>query len=109
MRFITNKQLLFVFILLINLSSLQSQNFQKDFSYQVDSVLRLMTLEEKIGQLNQYSTDRKNTGPVINNKDHLEEIRKGRVGSMLNVTSVSRARQYQEEAMKSRLRIPLLF
>lgn len=109
MRFITNKQLLFVFILLINLSSLQSQNFQKDFSYQVDSVLRLMTLEEKIGQLNQYSNDRKNTGPVINNKDHLEEIRKGRVGSMLNVTSVSRARQYQEEAMKSRLRIPLLF
>ncbi len=104
------KYLLFVFILLIiSISPSRSQNLQRDFSCQVDSVLSLMTLEEKIGQLNQYSNDRKNTGPIINNKNHLEEIRQGKVGSMLNVTSVSRARQYQEEAMKSRLRIPLLF
>lgn len=82
---------------------------KKDYSQQVDSVLSLMTLEEKIGQMNQYSNDRQNTGPVINNQDHLKEIREGRVGSMLNVTSVTRANQYQDEAMKSRLRIPLLF
>ncbi|NDV59480.1 glycoside hydrolase family 3 N-terminal domain-containing protein [Bacteroides sp. 519] len=109
MQRIPNKYQLLVFIFLINILSSQAQMLHKDYSSQADSVLQLMTLEEKIGQLNQYSNDRKNTGPVINNKNHLEEIRKGKVGSMLNVTSVSRAKQYQEEAMKSRLRIPLLF
>ena len=52
------KYLLFVFILLIiSISPSRSQNLQRDFSCQVDSVLSLMTLEEKIGQLNQYSND----------------------------------------------------
>ena len=86
-----------------------SQTHNEDFSRQADSIIKLMTLEEKIGQLNQYSNDRNNTGPVISNQDHLEQIRKGRVGSMLNITSVARANQYQQEAMKSRLKIPLLF
>ncbi len=98
-----------VFIFFTKALLIQSQTIHNNISYQVDSIIRLMTLEEKIGQMNQYSNDRKNTGPVINNLNHLEEIRKGRVGSMLNITSVSRAKQYQEEAMKSRLRIPLIF
>ncbi|MFV0467762.1 MAG: glycoside hydrolase family 3 N-terminal domain-containing protein [Dysgonomonas sp.] len=96
-------------LLLLAVSAVHSYVPKKDYSQQVDSVLSLMTLEEKIGQMNQYSNDRQNTGPVINNQDHLKEIREGRVGSMLNVTSVTRANQYQDEAMKSRLRIPLLF
>ena len=42
------KYLLFVFILLIiSISPSRSQNLQRDFSCQVDSVLSLMTLEEK--------------------------------------------------------------
>ncbi|NDW10724.1 glycoside hydrolase family 3 N-terminal domain-containing protein [Dysgonomonas sp. 520] len=98
-----------IILSLFAVSALYSQSRKKDYSLQVDSVLSLMTLEEKIGQMNQYSNDRQNTGPVINNQDHLREIREGRVGSMLNVTSVTRANQYQDEAMKSRLRIPLLF
>lgn len=83
--------------------------FAQDFRRQADSVLRLMTLEEKIGQLTQYSNDRKLTGPAIPNAGYVREIRQGRVGSLLNVVTPERARQYQEEAMKSRLRIPLLF
>lgn len=109
MQFTFLRLFFLVFIFLIKVSFIQSQTIHNDLSYKVDSIIRLMTLEEKIGQMNQYSNDRKNTGPVITNLDHLEQIRKGRVGSMLNVTSVSRAKQYQEEAMKSRLKIPLLF
>lgn len=82
---------------------------KKDYSHQVDSLLNLMTLEEKVGQMNQYSNDKKHTGPVIKNENHLKDIRNGRVGSMLNVISVDRAKQYQDEAMKSRLKIPLIF
>ncbi len=81
----------------------------QDYRAKADSVLRLMTLEEKIGQLVQYSNDRNQTGPEIPNAGYVAEIRHGRVGSILNVVTPERARQYQEEALKSRLRIPLLF
>ena len=40
-------------------------NYQVEgpYSEKVDSVLKLMTLEEKIGQMNQYSSDQQATGP----------------------------------------------
>src|SRR5580692_1917461 len=75
----------------------------------VDSVLRLMTLEEKIGQMNQYNGDWEATGPITKEGDKQDQIRKGMVGSMLNVTGVEHTRQLQEIAMTSRLKIPLLF
>ena len=40
----------------------------------VDSVLRLMTLEEKIGQLNQYNGDWEATGPITKAGDKQEQI-----------------------------------
>lgn len=76
---------------------------------QVDSLLNLMTLEEKIGQMNQITNDKKYTGPVIKDSNKLEEIKAGRVGAVLNVTTIERSRQYQDAAMQSRLKIPLLF
>ena len=75
----------------------------------VDSLLRLMRLEEKIGQLNQYNGDWAATGPITPAGDKQDQIRKGMIGSMLNVTGVGHTRQLQEMAMQSRLRIPLLF
>ena len=86
-------------------------NFQVQGTYaaRVDSVLEMMTLEEKIGQMNQYTSDFQVTGPSKNDSTKLEQIRKGRVGSMLNVKGAAETRRYQQEAMKSRLRIPLLF
>lgn len=75
----------------------------------VDNLLKQMTLEEKIGQLNQYTGDRIQTGPTAISTDKKAEIRAGRVGSMLNVMGASTIRVMQEEAMKSRLQIPLLF
>ncbi|SMB87060.1 glycoside hydrolase family 3 domain protein [Hymenobacter roseosalivarius DSM 11622] len=68
-----------------------------------------MTLEEKVGQLNQYS-GRELTGPASNRKtDLLNSIRSGQVGSMLNVKGVADTHAIQAEALKSRLKIPLLF
>ena len=78
-------------------------------SKKVDSVLRLMTIEEKIGQLNQYTGDLTATGPITFSGDKPMEISAGRVGSMLNILGVAHTRQYQDLAMQSRLKIPLLF
>lgn len=82
---------------------------RKTINQRVDSVMRLMTLEEKIGQLNQYS-GREVTGPLVKqNNNILNDIKLGRAGSMLNVQGVQNTRKVQEVAMQSRLKIPLLF
>jgi beta-glucosidase len=78
--------------------------------HKIDSLLNLMTLEEKIGQLNQYNGDWLATGPLTNDlTDKIEAIRQGKVGSMINIMGVEHTRVFQEAAMKSRLKIPLLF
>lgn len=79
------------------------------YAEKVDSVLSLMTLVEKIGQMNQYSSDQQATGPSRKDSTKLEQIRQGKVGSMLNVKGAANTRRFQEAAMQSRLRIPLLF
>jgi beta-glucosidase len=89
--------------------SIQTYAQKKTIAQKVDSVLRLMTLEEKIGQMNQYNGDWAATGPITSDGDKQDQIRKGLVGSMLNVTGVEHTRQLQEMAMASRLKIPLLF
>src|SRR5580698_1714493 len=82
---------------------------KKTIPQKVDSVLHLMTLEEKVGQMNQYNGDWDATGPITKDGDKQNQIRKGMLGSMLNVTGVEHTRQLQEMAMQSRLKIPLLF
>ncbi len=80
------------------------------FKKEVDSVLSLMTLEEKIGQLAQLSGNGEVTGPVTLNNQYQEAIRKGEVGSMLNINSASYTRKIQKIAVEeTRLGIPLLF
>jgi beta-glucosidase len=81
----------------------------KTISQRVDSILQRMTLEEKVGQLNQYNGDWAATGPITPDGDKQDQIRKGMVGSMLNVMGVEHTRQLQEIAMRSRMKIPLLF
>ena len=82
---------------------------KKTIDEKVDSVLKLMTLDEKIGQMNQYNGDWDATGPITKDGDKQNQIRKGMLGSMLNVTGVEHTRELQEIAMGSRLKIPLLF
>ena len=76
----------------------------------IESLLQRMTLEEKIGQLTQYSYGMDLTGPAGQPIDQEDEIRKGRVGSLLNATGAAQTRRLQTMAHKeSRLGIPLLF
>ncbi len=82
---------------------------QKTWSNKVDSVLHLMTLEEKIGQLNQYTDDLTLTGPATVDNDKASQIKNGQVGSLLNSLGTTRVRSWQTMAMQSRLKIPLLF
>ena len=79
----------------------------------VDSVLKLMTLDEKVGQMNQYNGFWNITGPVPKNgdaKQKYDHLKMGLVGSVLNVKGVENVRKLQEIVVKqSRLGIPLLF
>lgn len=83
---------------------------QKTIDEKVSELLSKMTLEEKVGQLVQYSGFEYATGPQNSNSANvLNEINQGKVGSMLNVAGAQETRKFQELALKSRLRIPLLF
>ncbi|WP_029292989.1 glycoside hydrolase family 3 N-terminal domain-containing protein [Chryseobacterium hispalense] len=83
---------------------------QKTIDQKVSELLSKMTLEEKVGQLVQYSGFEYATGPQNSNSANvLNEIKQGKVGSMLNVAGAGETRKFQELALQSRLRIPLLF
>lgn len=83
---------------------------QKTVDQKVTELLSKMTLEEKIGQLVQYSGFEYATGPQNSNSANvLNEIKQGKVGSMLNVSGAEETRKFQELALKSRLKIPMLF
>lgn len=78
----------------------------------IDSLLKLMTIEEKVGQMNQYNGFWDATGPSPKNGSaakKYEHLRKGWVGSMLNVRGVEQVRSVQKIAVEeSRLGIPLI-
>jgi beta-glucosidase len=68
-----------------------------------------MTLEEKVGQLVQYSIGTP-TGPGTGRGDYQDMIATGQVGSLFNLDDARGANHYQHIAVeKSRLHIPLLF
>ncbi len=84
----------------------------KNVETKVDSVLNLMTLEEKVGQMIQYNGSWDLTGPAseTGNKQKEERLKKGLVGSMLNVLSVEATEKAQRLNMEnSRIKIPLIF
>ncbi|MBX2900109.1 MAG: beta-glucosidase BglX [Cyclobacteriaceae bacterium] len=75
----------------------------------VDSLLNLMTLDEKIGQLNLPSAGQFTTG-AAENSDIAKKIEQGQVGGLFNIKRVAAIREMQQIAVeKSRLKIPLLF
>ncbi|WP_108805015.1 beta-glucosidase BglX [Aquimarina sp. Aq107] len=78
----------------------------------VDSLIAIMTLKEKIGQLVLYNGSWDVTGPPsdVGNKEKYEKLRNGEVGAMLNATSVAGTKELQKTVIEnSRLKIPLLF
>ncbi len=79
----------------------------------IDALLARMTLEEKVGQLNQYSSNFDLTGPAPAGGDNLaryDQIKGGLVGSLINVVGAEATRKTQQLAVEnSRLKIPMIF
>jgi beta-glucosidase len=98
-----------IFIILLITSVSFSQN--KTIEQRIDSVLALMTLDEKVGQLVQYSggwdTGTQTSKPK---EGHIELIRKGKIGSLLNVFGAEETKKIQKVAVEeARLKIPIIF
>lgn len=75
----------------------------------VEALLKQMTLEEKVGQLVDYSVGTP-TGPGTGRSGYEEMIGQGQVGSLFNLPDVQAANRYQHIAVeKSRLHIPLIY
>lgn len=86
-----------------------AQLVEHSLNVRVEQLLGKMTLDEKIGQLVQYSAGAA-TGPQASKETYEELIAHGQIGSLLNVIGSEKTNYYQKIAMeKSRLHIPLLF
>ena len=98
-----------VAITLFVISCQQSPHASGPFENQIDSLLALMTLEEKVGQLTLFTSDNDVTGPTIR-ENYKDDIKAGRVGAIFNAFGAAYTRKLQEIAVKeTRLGIPLLF
>ncbi|WP_207532304.1 glycoside hydrolase family 3 N-terminal domain-containing protein [Desertivirga arenae] len=105
----SGKTLCGVIVFALKFNGIVFAQAQYGIDAKVESLLARMTLEEKVGQLNQYTSDRLATGPLTENSTKYNEIKEGKVGSMLNVRGAKDTRMVQELALQSRLKIPLLF
>ena len=94
--------------LLCGLTHAGTVSAQSEMTRFVDELMSRMTLEEKLGQLNQLPGDDINTGTPSATRIG-KEVTAGRVGSVLNVQGVDKIRALQQVAVEeSRLGIPLL-
>ena len=101
------KRLTTLLVLLFVIFSVSAQD-PKMTTY-VDALMKKMTLEEKIGQLNLPSIGFDVTGPILS-QDVEGKIRKGLVGGVFNTYTPTAVRKLQEIAVtQTRLKIPLLF
>ena len=101
-------------VLLTGSSSAQNPLINPHIEQKVDSVLALMTLEEKVGQLNQHNGSWDFTGPVPEGNEYAQTranlLKNGGVGSLLNVVGAKATYEAQKLAVEnSRLGIPLIF
>ncbi len=90
----------------------QTQDAKSD-SYRmktfVDALMKKMTLEEKIGQLNLPGAGDIVTGQA-SNSDIGKKIKEGKVGGLFNIKGVDKIKAVQKVAVEeSRLKIPLIF
>jgi len=101
-----------VFIILIFLTACAERNehpTDSEMNTFINKLMRRMTLEEKIGQLNLLTGGQIVTGQA-SNSELGKKIKDGKVGGILNVRSVEKVRAVQKVAVEeSRLGIPLIF
>ncbi|NLJ21458.1 MAG: glycosyl hydrolase [Bacteroidales bacterium] len=104
-----SSMVIFSFIFMSCNSAAQISTADKKIDAKVDSVLKLMTLDEKIGQMVLYTSGWDVTGPTLKS-DYIDDIRNGKCGNIFNAHTVEYVRKLQKIAVEeSRLGIPLLF
>jgi beta-glucosidase len=102
------RALLFLSITAPVISSAQTTPDSKMKSF-VDGLMKKMTLDEKLGQLNLPGAGDITTGQA-GSSDIAKKIRDGKVGGLFNIKSVAKIRDVQKVAVEqSRLKIPLIF
>ena len=90
-------------------AAVQAQRSPQDMDRFIDALMKKMTVEEKIGQLNLPVSGEIVTGQA-KNSDVAKKIEQGLVGGLLNLKGVEKIRDVQKLAIEhSRLGIPLLF
>lgn len=95
------KRILVFFLLFGSAAQAQQQRF-------LTGLLQKMTLDEKIGQLNLLTSDMDVTGPFMK-ENYKQDILSGACGAIFNAYTPQYTRMLQDMAIKTRLKIPLLF
>ena len=109
MKHFVRRMQAFAASLVIVAAGVQAQKAPWDMGRFIDQLMKKMTLEEKIGQLNLPVTGEITTGQA-KSSDVAKRIRNGEVGGLFNLKGVERIREVQRQAVEeSRLGIPLLF
>lgn len=113
----TTKHLMLLYIALIPLLVLfqscsqysPADTNEAKIEHRIDSLLTLMTLEEKVGQLTLYTSDMDQTGAFLRD-EYQDDIKTGEVGAIFNAYGAEYTRSLQEMAVEeTRLGIPLIF
>lgn len=100
-------------IILVNFSAAAQKVKTKSSENQkmdafISNLMNKMTVDEKIGQLNLVTGGEATTGAAVSNGVE-SKIAKGNVGGIFSLTTPQKIRKAQEIAMRSRLKIPLIF
>ncbi len=102
------KQLAIVVLFFAAVQAQAQTNDAKMKTY-IDALMKKMTLDEKIGQLNLPGSGDIVTGQA-SNSDIAKKIKEGKVGGLFNIKTVEKIREVQKIAVEqSRLKIPLIF
>lgn len=101
------KKIAFVFVLGLFLHNHSfAQNTKRDQF--VSALMKKMTIDEKIGQLNLLTGGEATTGSAVSS-DVESKLKAGKVGGIFSLSGPEKTRKAQELAMQSRLKIPAIF
>ena len=102
------QKIMFAWLLFISVNA-TAQTGDAKMNMYIDALMKKMTLDEKLGQLNLPGSGDIVTGQA-GNSDIAGKIKQGKVGGLFNIKGVEKIRAVQKIAVEqSRLKIPLLF